>query len=345
MAAAVLVLLLALMAAGCATPTPAALPVPASPLQLAVNRLTDAVLGQALRQRGAPPAWGSFPPQTLEVLPVVDPRDGRTSAVGEQTARWIVEQIGRQHPAYVVAQAGAASPRWRLAARLTPQGDDGPAPHPHVLMLELVDATSGEVVASARERVVDPLLDASFEAARQLRQAAAPVAKPPPPPVAAVDPLDALRAEYLALVKEGREAQAQVAFGRMLELGLARRSVSMKILFAPGSTAFWPDPELARRYPGWLAELAQQTSKSPHCLRIVGHASRVGSDAANRRLSLRRAQAVRQIMLSTRPELATKLSVVGMGESRTIVGSEADDQHNAADRRVEFEVVDCPPGP
>ncbi len=151
-----------------------------------------------------------------------------------------------------------------------------------------------------------------------------------------------MRAEYLSLLRQGREAEAQTVFGRMLAIGLNRRTVSMKLLFAPGSTAFWPDRELVRRYPGWLAELAQQAYVSPHCLLIVGHASSTGSDARNRQLSLQRAQAVRRIMLRSLPELAPKLAVVGRGAAEA-TGGGVGDSRAAADRRVEFEVVDCPP--
>lgn len=349
--------LVAATVAGCSTPPPPAAPVPASALQQAANRLTDAVLGQALRLRGAPPAFGSWPREIVEVVPIVDARERQPSVAGQQTTRWIAEQIARQHPAYGVKDADAAVPRWRLVGTLVPEeAADGAATaaaeggrHPYTLSLALVDAGTGEVIATARERVADPLLDASFEASRRARATPPPspatppraTAEAPPPP----DPLEGLRADYLALLRQGREAEAQTVFGRMLAIGLNRRTVAMKLLFAPGSTDFWPDPELARRYPGWLAELAQQAYVSPYCLRIVGHASSTGSDAFNRQLSLRRAQAVRQIMLRSLPELAPKLAVVGRGESQTVVGGSGDDQRNAPDRRVEFEVVDCPPSP
>lgn len=332
---------------GCASPPTPAPVVPASPLQQAANRLTDAVLGQALRQRGAPPAFGTWPAQSVEVAPVLDARERKPSAAGEQATRWIVERMARQHPAFVVREASGPPARWRLEGSLTAEGDSaGGGHHPHVLALALVDATTGDVAASARERVIDPLLDASFEASQRVRATPPPAPTPAKPAAEAsksVDPMQALRDEYLALLQQGREADAQAVFGRMMALGLARRDVPMKLLFATGSTRFWPDPQLARRYPGWLAELARQVRASPLCLRIVGHASRAGNEDYNRQLSLRRAQTVRAIMLRSEPDIASKLAVAGMGESETVVGNEGDDQRNAADRRVEFEVVDCPP--
>jgi outer membrane protein OmpA-like peptidoglycan-associated protein len=337
------------LGAACSTPPPAASP-PASPvLQQVAERLTDALLEQASALRGPPPAAGVQPREVLEVTPVVDARDRQSSVAAQQTTRWITSHLERRHPGYELARPGIAA-RWRMAGTLVPDGDGATVPQPYILSLALIDTANAQVVATARERLTDPLLDASFQAARPARPepvaappAPAPAAPPPPPPVAQKAPepdeLDVLREEYLGLLSRRREAEAQKVFGRMLAIGLERRSVSMKLLFEPGSTRFLKDPELARRYPGWLAELARQAQASPHCLRIVGHASGGGAEARNRQLPLQRAQAVRQALLRTAPRLAPRLLAVGAPRA----ADAATARPQAADRRVEFEVVDCPP--
>lgn len=339
---------LALVAA-CGTPAPTVPAAPVSPLQQVAERLTDALLEQVVPLRPPAPAAGVVPREILEVTPVVDARDRQSSVAAQQTTRWITAHLERRHPAYEVARPGAAA-RWRLAGTLVPDGEGETVPQPYILSLALIDTASAQVVATARDRLTDPLLDASFQAARPARPEpvavapAPPVAAPPPPPPVVPkapepDELDVLRDEYLGLLSRRREAAAQKVFGRMLAIGLERRNVSMKLLFEPGSTRFLKDPELARRYPGWLAELARQTQASPHCLRIVGHAAGSGAEARNRQLPLLRAQVVRQAMLRTAPRLAPRLQAVGAPRSTGAPAARA----TAADRFVEFEVVDCPP--
>ena len=70
--------------------------------------------------------------------------------------------------------------------------------------------------------------------------------------------------------------------------------------------------------------------------RIVGHTDSSGTDAYNQRLSLRRAEAVKDFMVSDCGISADRLQAVGVGEAHLY-----DEQNPRADvnRRVEFQVV------
>jgi outer membrane protein OmpA-like peptidoglycan-associated protein len=154
--------------------------------------------------------------------------------------------------------------------------------------------------------------------------------------------LQVLNAEYVALLRQGRDAEAQAVFGRIIAIGLASRNLSMRLLFAPGSTDFWPDPAVTQRYGTWLAELADQAQASRDCLQVVGHSGRTPRETQNRQLALQRANVVRQILLRHVPALAPRLTTLGVGDAFPLVGTGTNDLRDAADRRVDFRVVDCP---
>ena len=61
----------------------------------------------------------------------------------------------------------------------------------------------------------------------------------------------------------------------------------------------------------------------------------------NDRLSLQRAQTVKQMMVSEVATVANQLQTSGVGYRQNIVGTGADDATDAVDRRVEFKVVEC----
>jgi hypothetical protein len=46
---------------------------------------------------------------------------------------------------------------------------------------------------------------------------------------------------YLANYAVGRREEAEAAFARVVDLGLRQGKLAMKLVFQPGSTAFWPD--------------------------------------------------------------------------------------------------------
>jgi outer membrane protein OmpA-like peptidoglycan-associated protein len=333
---------------GCSSTAPPSAPLVGGSLQQATTRLTDTVLNKALERRAFGGAFGAFVPQAVSVAPVVDARNRLAGGAGTDVGRWIGERVTRSHPAYFLKPfrtgTGGAGERWQLRASLGPVEDAGGTRGSavvHQLVLDLVDVASGAVVASASERLIDPLLDRTAAApARDKPVSAAEREETQQPPNAST--LQAWTDEYLSLLKRGRDAEAQVVFGRIVAAGLSSRNLGVRLLFAPGTTDFWPDPALTRQYAMWLAEIARQLNESPYCLQIVGHSSRKGSEEFNRKLSSQRAQAVKQVLLQHAPALGAKLETTGVGWAQTIVGSGSDDQRDAADRRVEFKVVDCP---
>jgi outer membrane protein OmpA-like peptidoglycan-associated protein len=147
--------------------------------------------------------------------------------------------------------------------------------------------------------------------------------------------------EYISLRKLGREQEATAAFSGIVKLGLESRSMGVKLLFAPGKTEYWPDPAISAPYPGWIAEIAKQSAAGAHCLHVVGHTSRTGSEAFNLQLSLQRAQTLEQQLVMNQRGLGGKVETSGVGWQENLVGTGTDDLRDAIDRRVEFKVVQC----
>ena len=153
--------------------------------------------------------------------------------------------------------------------------------------------------------------------------------------------LKVLNGLYLTNWQLGRRDAAEKAFGMVARLGLATNNLSVKFLFKPGTTDFWPDPVVSAPYPIWLRQIARQTASSGQCVNLVGHTSRTGSEQFNERLSLQRASAIRQRLETEAPELVRRLRETGVGFRENIVGTGSDDLRDALDRRVEFRVVKC----
>ena len=156
------------------------------------------------------------------------------------------------------------------------------------------------------------------------------------------DQLRVYQGMYLAATKLGRKDAAAQAFARIVDHGLAQKQLGVKFLFRPGSTQFLPDPQISGAYPTWLAQLSQRASQRPACLEISGHTSRTGPEPLNERLSLMRAQFIKQRLDSAAPVLARRTEALGRGSSQNISGLGTDDARDALDRRVEFKVKDCP---
>ena len=140
----------------------------------------------------------------------------------------------------------------------------------------------------------------------------------------------------------GRGADAESAFGKIVAIGLATNNLAVKFLFRPGSTDFWADTKISGPYPLWLRQLAQQMVATRSCLRVIGHTSRTGSEPLNERLSLRRAEIIKQRLLAETRESGSRIETAGAGSRENIIGSGTDDQRDALDRRVEFRVIPCP---
>lgn len=150
---------------------------------------------------------------------------------------------------------------------------------------------------------------------------------------------------YLAHMALGQRREAEAAFGSLVDYGLANRSLSLKMVFQPGSTAFWRDPTVSRDYPMWLRQVAERTARGPSCLRLVGHSSPTGPATVNERLSRARAEVVRTRLVVRQPVLGGRTDADGRGAREPVVGTGRDDMSDVLDRRVEFLVRACPTPP
>ena len=146
---------------------------------------------------------------------------------------------------------------------------------------------------------------------------------------------------FAASIRTGNQKDASVATQRLVDYMLSERNLNFMFLFRPGSANFVADQKVAAPYPIWIREIARGADSAKACLHVVGHASRTGSEPANERLSLARAQAVTQQLQRQSKRLTDRVTAVGMGSREPIVGSATDDLQDAPDRRVEFKVVDC----
>lgn len=333
---------------GCASP-PKPEPEPAYPWQRSAQRLLDSVLAQGLAERVPQGIRDATQSQALAIKPSMDDSMRREGAGGPGLVSFLAQRVDQKHPRFARAETGTVDPgpgRWELRSSLTALDPAaGLGTSAYILSLELFDPVRGRVLASGRDRFVDPSLD--------MMRAPKPVVKPapaPPPPAApsvettkpTAERLQALNAEYLSMIRQGRESDAQVALSRLVAESLAARSLSLRFLFGSSSADFLQDAVLIRRYDTWLAEVARQLRESAQCLQMVGHASRGGSDATNRRISLARAEKVKQVLLKHSPELAPRLFTVGVGAAQPMAGSGVNDPGDAVDRRVELRVIDCP---
>ena len=146
---------------------------------------------------------------------------------------------------------------------------------------------------------------------------------------------------YLSNIQLGRLDGAEQAFARLVLLGLATNSLSVKFLFRPGSTDFWPDPKVNTFYPMWIRVVAREAIVTKTCITVTGHTSRTGSDQANERLSLARAVSIQRRLEAAAPEMFGRLQANGQGFRENLVGTGSDDAVDALDRRVEFRVRAC----
>ena len=146
---------------------------------------------------------------------------------------------------------------------------------------------------------------------------------------------------YLTHEELGQPREAEEAFARIVQDGIKQDRLALKFLFKPGSTAFWPDPQVSRAYPMWLQVIAGQVAQSPVCLDIIGHASPTGSPELNDRLSDARARTIEGRLIGQRPILRSRLVAEGVGASQPLVGSGKDDASDLLDRRVDFKPRSC----
>ncbi len=147
--------------------------------------------------------------------------------------------------------------------------------------------------------------------------------------------------EYLTNVALGRPREAEEAFGKMVDAGLAQGKLAVKFVFRPASVQFWPDRAVSGQYPAWLRQIAQHSAARKTCLLVVGHSSPTGTPAANEVLSERRAQFVRRQIVERAMVLQARTEARGRGAREPLVGTGKDNASDVLDRRVEFEPKAC----
>ena len=148
---------------------------------------------------------------------------------------------------------------------------------------------------------------------------------------------------YLTNWALGNRRSATEVFAQMVDYQLTHGQLSIKFLFRPASTAFWPDPAISAAYPYWLQVIARRVEADGGCLHLTGHSTTSGSARQNDRLSEARAQRIRNELLRTDPRLSRQITASGAGSRDAIVGTGRDDETDLIDRRVDLAVVPCQP--
>jgi outer membrane protein OmpA-like peptidoglycan-associated protein len=146
---------------------------------------------------------------------------------------------------------------------------------------------------------------------------------------------------YLSAWRLGRKEEAAQAFSRIVDFGIASKRLGVKFLFRPGSTLFVNEPQVAAPYPIWIKQIASRSNAREVCLEVSGHSSRTGPEPLNERLSMMRAQYVKQRLETDAPPMSWRTRAIGKGSQENITGLGTDDLRDALDRRVEFKVIDC----
>lgn len=152
------------------------------------------------------------------------------------------------------------------------------------------------------------------------------------------DQLRVFNGLYLANWKLGQTEPAAAAFGDAVDYSLSNNRLGVKFLFRPGSTGL--DTDAANQpYPMWLRQIATRAGDKHVCLQVIGNTSKSGSPVLNDRLSLLRAEYIKQRLEGDNPALAGHLIANGAGSQANLIGTGADNDTDALDRRVEFKVI------
>ena len=143
---------------------------------------------------------------------------------------------------------------------------------------------------------------------------------------------------YLSNLKLNRRENAMQEFAKLVQLGLDSKRLAVKFNFKPGSASFAADAAINER---WVKEIAKQSAQQSSCVEVAGHSSRGGSETMNEQVSLLRAEFVKQRMETEVKALKQRLTTVGVGSKKPMIGTGKDDQSDALDRRVEFKPTAC----
>jgi len=146
---------------------------------------------------------------------------------------------------------------------------------------------------------------------------------------------------YQAYFNLGDEAAAERAFYELFALGVASDNVKIKFMFNVDTSEFITNQDSRIHYVIWLRQIAKYVADSQVCIRISGHTSHSGSREYSYRLSFRRARRVEDALLLDSPKIAARLSTIGWGFDKNIIGSGTDDDRDMIDRRVELRPVSC----
>lgn len=147
---------------------------------------------------------------------------------------------------------------------------------------------------------------------------------------------------YLSNVKLGRRTPAMKNFAEIAQRGLNADRLAVKFNFQPGSVTLAKSDS---PYDLWLKTLARQSAltakASAGCFEISGHTGRGGSEAMNERLSLQRAEYVKQRLIAENNDLARRINARGYGSRQALIATGRDDESDALDRRIEFRHAPC----
>ena len=153
--------------------------------------------------------------------------------------------------------------------------------------------------------------------------------------------LRVLNGLYLTNWKLDRRDAAREAFERIVDYGVNAERLAVKFLFGPNAAQFTTDARRAAavRHVGGGDRQAYRLDRQVP--RGVGHTSATGAADLNERLSLQRAEYVRDRLNDTAGKTAKRFAPVGVGPRQLIVGTGRDDASDALDRRVEFKTIPC----
>jgi len=147
---------------------------------------------------------------------------------------------------------------------------------------------------------------------------------------------------YQTQMKLKHQSDAEQAFAQLLAISLKENNqLNFRFLFEVGSTEFVNDQALRTEYSFWLREIAKYFQNRKSCFQIVGHRGKNEKRNDAQKLSLLRAKAVQQIMITHSPSITFQSKVLGKGNSENLSGIGSNDVMDTLDRRVEIVVVDC----
>jgi outer membrane protein OmpA-like peptidoglycan-associated protein len=144
---------------------------------------------------------------------------------------------------------------------------------------------------------------------------------------------------YKTNLQLDNQQEAENAFGKMVSLGIANDNLSVKFLFEVASDGFKRDK--SDEFVLWLRQIGKRLNETGLCLNIEGHSSRSGTAEFNEKLSRERAESIQQRLEPYFKNVYARTRAIGKGFSKNLVGTGADDESDAIDRRVEFKIDKC----